>query len=382
MTDAVYLAARVFDGAELRRGAAVWVEDGRICWVGPAARMPGELPRVDLGDAVIAPGFVDLQVNGGGGVFLNHAPNVAGLEAIAAAHAQLGTLALLPTLISDRPEVTAAAIEAAAAACAAGLPGIAGLHLEGPHLAPARTGAHDPALLRPMEEADCTALCAAAAQLPALIVTVAPEAVRPDQIARLTDAGAVVALGHTEAAPAACAAAAEAGAQAVTHLFNGMPPLANRAPGPVAAALEDGRLSAGLIADAVHVAPAAMRLALRAKRGPGRIFLVSDAMAVAGTAQDGCDLQGRRIHRRDGRLTLADGTLAGADLDICRALQVMTGPVGLPRGEALAMATSIPAALIGRADLGRLAPGGPADFIALDPDLALRGVWRGGQSIR
>lgn len=378
----VYRAARLFDGQHVRAGAGLWVQAGRVRAVVAAEPVPAGVVLKDLGPVTLAPGFVDLQVNGGGGVMLNDAPTVATLHRIAQAHARLGATTIMPTLISDTPEVTEAAVAAVAEAVASGCPGIAGLHLEGPHLATTRAGAHDSSHFRPLTEAACDHLCRSAGRLPALMVTLAPEQASPARITRLAAAGITVALGHTEAPLAACRDAAAAGARAVTHLFNAMPPLASRAPGPVAAALEDGRFAAGLIADGVHVDPALIRLALRAKTGPGRLFLVSDAMACAGTAAGAFTLQGRQIQRRNGRLTLADGTLAGADLDLARAVAIMTGPVGLTLAAALAMVTAVPADLIGRANLGRLRPGAVADFVTLDEDLTLTGAWRRGQPVR
>ena len=304
----------------------------------------------------------------------------AGIAAICAAHARLGTLGLLPTLITDTPEVTRAAVEAGVAAAAEGVPGFLGLHLEGPHLDPRRKGAHDPRLIRPMAEADLALLVDAARRLPALMVTVAPESATPQQIAALAGAGAIVSLGHSDAGCEAATAAFAAGARVVTHLFNAMSQLGNREPGLVGAALDAEAVAAGLIADGIHVAPQSLRAALAAKRGEDAIFLVTDAMAVAGTGLDGFELNGRRIVRRDGRLTLEDGTLAGADIDFPGAIRVLVRE-GVPLGRALRMATVAPARVLGRDDLGRLAAGGPADFVWLDAGLQLGGVWRGGVAI-
>ena len=292
----VFAGASVFDGARLHAGAALVVEEGRVAAIVPADEAPGPAPgveRVLLGGGVIAPGFVDLQVNGGGGVMLGERPGVAEIAAICAAHGRLGTPGLLPTLITDTPEVTRAVI-AAGVAAAGVVPGFLGLHLEGPHLDPRRKGAHDPALIRPMTEDDLAVLVAAAARLPALIVTVAPEAVTRAQVAALTAAGAVVSLGHSDCSAAEAAAAFGAGARMVTHLFNAMSQLGNREPGLVGAALDAEEVVAGLIADGIHVAPASMRVALAAKRGADGIFLVTDAMAVAGTDLASFALGGRR----------------------------------------------------------------------------------------
>ncbi len=374
MTRARALAgAEVFDGARIRRGQAVLIEGARVAALLPEDDLPDSAELERLPGGTLAPGFVDLQVNGGGGVMLGEALSPEGVAGIARAHARLGATSILPTLISDRPEATAAAIEAVAAACAFGAPGVAGLHLEGPHLA--RAGAHDPARLRPMTDADLALYLDAAARLPCLMLTVAPEAATPEQVARLAGAGAIVALGHTDAPAETCAALFAAGARVVTHLFNAMSQLSPRAPGLVGAALEAGGVDAGLIADGTHVDPAAIRVALRAKAGPGQLFLVTDAMAVAGTDARAFRLGGREIRRAEGRLTLPDGTLAGADLDMAAALRVMTGAVGLDRARALAMATAIPGRLAG------LAPGAPADLVHLDEGLALRRVWQGGVEV-
>lgn len=367
MTRITYTDAQIFDGLRLHEGCALVVEEGRIAGIVPEADVPAGGRRVALEGGILAPGFVDLQANGGGGVMFNHETSVEGLRVIAAAHARTGTRAFLPTLITDTPERTAAAIDAVAAAVAAGVPGVAGLHLEGPHLDPARAGAHDPALIRPMTEADADALCAAAARLPRLKVTVAPENVTPAQIARLSRAGVLVSLGHSNCSYEVARVAVAAGASCVTHLFNAMSGLGHRAPGLVGAALDLGGVSAGIIADGHHVHPAALRVAVESKRGPGQLYLVTDAMATLASELREFPLNGRRVLRREGRLTLEDGTLAGADLDMPQALRLMTGTLGLPQAQALAMATSVPGAMLGSGGgQGRLTPGDPAAFIHLD----------------
>ncbi|MCV2869987.1 N-acetylglucosamine-6-phosphate deacetylase [Defluviimonas sp. WL0002] len=376
MTTIAYTAARIFDGEHLGPGALI-VQDGHVVGIAPAA--PCDAKHVDLGQGTIAPGFVDLQLNGGDGVMLNDAPTVETLERMGKAHGGLGATTIFPTLITDTPEKTRAAVKATEAAVAAAVPGIAGLHLEGPHLSIARKGAHDPRLIRPMEGADVGFLADAARRLPRLMVTVAPESVKPEQIRALCAAGIIVSLGHTDADYDTCLVAVGAGARVATHLFNAMSQLGSRNPGLVGAALDCGGLSAGLIADGIHAHPAVIRAALAAKRGPGQIFLVSDAMATAGSGIVRFTLNGRQILRNDGRLTLEDGTLAGADLDLAGALRVMTRDVGLPLDRALAMATSVPAGVAGLHDrCGHLSPGRSADFVFLDQGLHLAGVWRRG----
>ncbi|MEO1154637.1 MAG: N-acetylglucosamine-6-phosphate deacetylase [Pseudomonadota bacterium] len=376
MSVIAYTGARVFDGTVLRDGALV-VEVGQVVVVGD---VPAGAQVVTLQGGVIVPGFVDLQVNGGGGVMLGDAPSVETLQTMARAHAGLGATTILPTLITDTPEVTAAAIAAVAQAVAEGVKGIAGLHLEGPHLSVARNGAHDVALIRAMTEADEAMLIAAAKALPLLKITVAPESVSPYQIRRLTAAGIIVSLGHSDCSYEAAWDAIASGATCVTHLFNAMSPLTARAPGLVGAALS-GPVSAGLIADCIHVHPATMRAACAAKLVPGGLFLVSDAMATAGSEIDTFTLNGREIRRANGRLTLADGTLAGADLDLATAVRNIVA-LGVDLSEALAMATSRPAkvaALTG--GQGTLTSGAPADFVHLGEDLTLQAVWQAGTKL-
>ncbi|PRY26327.1 N-acetylglucosamine 6-phosphate deacetylase [Aliiruegeria haliotis] len=373
------VGARIFDGSTLHDGAALLVADGRVEGIVPCDAIPPDHTREDLGGGTLAPGFIDLQVNGGGGVMFNDAPTVETLRTMAEAHASLGTTALLPTLITDTPEITRAAIAATSEAIRQGVPGIVGLHLEGPHLSIARKGAHDPSLIRAMTDEDEAALCAAAAQLPVLLHTCAPESVTPAQMRRLADAGILVSIGHSNCTFEAARTAAESGARCVTHLFNAMSPLGHRDPGVVGAALRRPDFSAGLIADFVHVHPDVVQIALAAKVGPGQIFLVTDAMAPAGTDQAEFTLNARTIRRENGRLTLADGTLAGADLDFPTAISNLLS-IGVAPAQALAMATSIPAGLIGApGGIGTLMAGAPADLVHLDPTGRLLSVWRRGQ---
>lgn len=371
MTDELRLfrGGPIFDGHGLHHGHTLLRAGGVITAIAPdAGPVPGA-EVVDLAGDILAPAYVDLQVNGGGGVMLNDAPTVETLARISAAHRALGTGTILPTLITDTPAHTAAAIAAVAEAVARGVPGIGGLHLEGPHLSLARKGAHDPALIRPMDPDDLARLVEAAARLPRLMVTIAPENVSLAQVREMAAAGILLALGHTDADYDTCRAYQAAGVACVTHLFNAMRGLGNREPGVVGAALDLGGLSTGLIADGVHVHPAAMRAAFAAKRGPGAIYLVTDAMAPAGTDLRSFELNGREITRTDGRLTLADGTLAGADLDLTRAVKVLTEDVGLPLAQVLAAATATPARIAGLPG-GRLAPGAATPLIRIAADLS------------
>ena len=377
-----YVGAIVFDGSELHVNSALLTRNGRVCGIVPRddSRDVETVARLEGG--LIAPGFVDLQVNGGGGIMFNDDPSVQTLESLARTHANVGTTSILPTLVTDSRETYMTAIDAACAATAAGVPGILGLHLEGPHLSDARRGAHDSSFIRPMSRKDENELCAAARRLPILKVTVAPESVSNAQIRRLAAAGVLVSLGHSDATYAEAIRAAESGARCVTHLFNAMPPMQSREPGLVGAAITGGNLNAGLIADLVHVHPVSIKLAMAAKAGPGRIFLVSDAMATAGSGISGFLLNGRRVERKLDRLVLGDGTLAGAVLDLATAVRNMVEVVGVPMTTALKMATSIPGELVrpGR-EIGFLAPGSRADFVHLDDRLRLEATWKGGRLI-
>lgn len=373
-----FCGAAIFDGGVLHHGAALLVRGGRVAGIMPEDAATRQV--VHLAGGVLAPGLIDLQVNGGGGIMLGGA-DADGFARIAATHARLGATGILPTLITDTPAVTQRAIAAAVAAVGAGVAGVLGLHLEGPHLDPRRKGAHDAGLVRPMTDADLALYLDAARALPTLMITLAPEAASPDQIAALTQAGVIISLGHSDTGMKAALTAIRAGARAVTHLFNAMSPLGHREPGLVGAAL-DADVFAGLIADGVHVGPTALRVALAAKRGAGRLFLVSDAMAVAGTDASEFTLGTRTILRRDGRLTLADGTLAGADYDLPAGLRHLVEGQHLPLDRALAMVTAVPANVIRRDDIGHLRPGARADMVHLDADLMLRQVWQAGAALR
>jgi N-acetylglucosamine-6-phosphate deacetylase len=375
-----YIGARIFDGERWHDDAALLVEGGDVAGIVAAASAGTAAVRLDGG--MLVPGFVDLQVNGGGGTQFNDTPTLDGLRTICATYTQFGTTALLPTLITDTPEITAQAVAAGIAATGARMLGFLGLHLEGPHLSLARKGAHDPKLIRPMDEVDLVALIAARRRLPNLLTTVAAETVTPEQIARLAAAGLVVSIGHSDATEAQATAAATAGASMATHLFNAMSQIGNREPGLAGTVLVDGRFHAGLIADGIHVHPDTIGIALRAKTGPGRIFLVTDAMALTGSERNSFTLNGRPIHRANGALRLADGTLAGADLTLIDAIAFMHRKIGLPLDEALRMATVYPARALGIAGRhGALHRGSAADFVHVTDDLTVRATWIGGEKV-
>ena len=372
-------AASLFDGYTLHEHRVVTLDGERIAAVGDRAPQGAAIEAL-ADDVVLSPGFVDLQVNGGGGVLFNDAPSTDALRCIAAAHARLGTTALLPTLISAPAPLRRAAMQAVRDALAQGVPGIAGLHVEGPFIAPARRGIHDPNNLARPTDADIAELCA---PFPApLLLTVAPEIVAQAHIAALAAAGVRVFLGHSDSTLDQASAALCAGAVGFTHLFNAMSQLGSRAPGMVGAALDDARAACGIIVDGLHVHPAAIRLAVAAI-GPARLFLISDAMPTVGddAAGGGFVLGGKRITLAAGRLTDAAGTLAGAHLSMADAVRNAVQMVGLPLAAALRMATATPAENIGLSDRGRIAAGARADLVALDGDLRVVAVWQGGRRI-
>jgi N-acetylglucosamine-6-phosphate deacetylase len=367
--------ARLFDGERMRDGHAVVIEGERIAGVVPEAGLDAALPRRRIA-GLLAPGFVDVQVNGGGGVLFNDQPDVAGIRTIGAAHRRFGTTGFLPTLITDRPGRMETAIAAVRDALAARVPGVLGIHLEGPFLSPARKGAHDVALMRRVEAEDIRVMTSL--QAGRTLVTMAPEIVPPEIIGRLTAAGIIVSAGHTAASHEIIVAALRRGLTGFTHLFNAMPPLANREPGPVGAALDDRGSWCGLIVDLHHVAATTLRVAVAAK-GWDRMMLVTDAMPTVGTDLTEFTLLGQRVIRAGGRLATADGTLAGSDLDMASAVRNSVSALGLTLEQALAMASLVPATFLRLGgELGRIAEGYRASLVLLDDRLQVVETWIDG----
>jgi N-acetylglucosamine-6-phosphate deacetylase len=368
------IAPRLFDGTALSRGRVVVIDAGRIIEAGdrvPAGVTPESLPP----DAILAPGFIDLQVNGGGGLLLNNTVSIDAMRAIAAAHARVGTTSILPTLISGSRAQIAAALAAAANAIALNVPGVAGLHVEGPFISPARHGIHPIEAITPMTDAD-VALLASPRPFP-LMVTLAPDAVPGEQIAVLARSGVVVFAGHTDATYEQVRGGLRAGISGFTHLFNAMSQLGSRAPGAVGAALAHADAYAGIIVDGRHAHPAAITAAFTAK-GAARLLFVSDAMATAASDLDHFLLNGKTIRLRNGRLTDEAGTLAGAHLTMAEAVRNAVELAGIPLADALRMATATPAACMRLTDRGRIAASCRADLVALDADLRVVAVWQEG----
>lgn len=365
----------VTPGGIVERGS-VEVREGRIAAVAnsvAADRANGGF--IDLGGDYLLPGFVDVQVNGGGGVLFNDDPSAATAVRIAQAHRAFGTTRLLPTLISDDLDKVEQAIKAIDGAVASDTPGIAGLHLEGPFLNVEKRGIHDERKLRPLSDEAMGLLTSA--EHAQVVVTLAPERARLDQIAHLVECGVKVCIGHTNATFDQALSALEAGVSGFTHLFNAMPALQSRNPGVIAAALESSAWC-GLIVDGKHVHPAMLRLALRAK-ADRRMMLVTDAMPSVGADIDHFHLNGQRINVADGVCLSENGTLAGAALSMIEAVRNAMTMLGLGIEEASAMASLMPCSFLGIAEsAGSIAPGRQADLLRVSPELAIRQVWISG----
>lgn len=371
-------AGRVFDGLAARANAAVLIDGSQIAGVIPREDIPAATPIYELPEHVwLAPGFIDIQVNGGGDVLFNDEPTPDTVRAIVAAHRKRGTTTLLPTLISDSPEKMTAAI--AAVESLIGIePGVLGIHLEGPFLSADKAGAHDRRALRRPAAGDLAAITRPRQGV--MLVTLAPERVPDGFVAQLVDAGVRVALGHSMATYAQTCAAMAEGLTGFTHLFNAMRPLDSREPGPIAAALESPKAWYGLIADGIHVAPAMLRLALR---GAGRPILVSDAMPPVGGSRSSFMLCGEAIIVSNGRCTKTDGTLAGAYLDMASAVRNCVRLLNVPLDEALRFASTHPAEFLGVDNIvGKLARGLRADIVALDGNtIEVLDTWLAGRRI-
>ena len=370
----VLTGARVFDGEGFRDDVAVVIEGGRIRAITPYAERPAG-PARDLGGGLLAPGFVDVQVNGGGGALLNADPSPQAIRTIAESHRRFGTTGLMPTLITDVAEMRDAAILATREAVGT-IPGVLGLHLEGPHLDVARKGAHRADLIRAMSAEDLAAVASAGCGV--VMTTIAPNRVRPDQVADLARAGVRVSLGHAEARYDEALAAIAAGATAFTHIFNAMSGITSREPGMVGAALTHAESFVGVIADGHHVHDVNLKLAFAAKRRD-RFMLISDAMSSAAGGPVSFELGGRRVETVEGRLQLPDGTLAGSNLTMDEALRYAVQRLGVSLAEALVMASRAPAEFLGLGrELGRIAPGFAASLVHLDESLNVQETWIDG----
>jgi N-acetylglucosamine-6-phosphate deacetylase len=376
MATALFNCRILIDDA-LVDGMAVIIEGGLIAAVIAERDIPASAERRDLNGVVLAPGLIDTQVNGGGGVLFNDAPTVETIATIGAAHRRFGTTGFLPTLISDDLATVRAGVAAVDDAIARGVPGVLGIHIEGPFLNVDRKGIHDPDKIIILDDDGFAAVTGLKNGV--TLVTLAPEMTSPAMIARLSAAGVIVAAGHTNGGYDAIRGALDAGMTGFTHLFNAMSPLASREPGAVGAALEDRESWCGLIVDGRHVHPATMRVAVNAKRD--RIMLVTDAMPSVGQTDKSFMLQGHRVDVIDGVCVNEDGTLAGSDLDMAHAVRNAETMLGVSQAQALTMAGRNPARFL-RLDgsHGRIAAGYAADLVALDSEGRALATWISGRS--
>lgn len=361
MTEHWICPDRMFDGTEVVSGVSLRIQDGKITALSTDAQNGTRVP------GCLSPGFVDLQVNGGGGVLLNAAPTRATMAKIAAAHRKFGTVAILPTVITDQPDVLDQAADAILAAM--GDTGIIGLHIEGPHISLARRGTHEATFVRPMDDRTIAVVARLRAADVPVMITLAPEAATTAQIATLADLGAVVSIGHTDGTAEQIEDAIAAGASCGTHLFNAMSTMQSRAPGAIGAILNAG-VHFGIICDGHHVDYRMIQLALRAAAKPDCAFLVSDAMATIGGA-DHFDLYGRPVHLKDGRLINTEGNLAGAHVTQAEGVQRLVTHVGVSLDKALRMAVTIPAKLMGQPRLSEVVNRDVSDLIVLSDDLSV-----------
>jgi N-acetylglucosamine-6-phosphate deacetylase len=370
--------ARVLVDDGFRDDLAVLLDDGGdIAALVPASQARTQADEIDdLAGGWLAPGFIDAQVNGGGGVLFNNETSVEAIAAIGRAHRRFGTTGFLPTLISDDAEVMARAIGATRAAIAAGVPGVLGVHLEGPYIAPARKGTHDAGKFRVPDAAEVA--MATSLDNGITLITLAPEQVPLATIRAMAARGAIVVAGHTAASYEQARAGLEAGLRGFTHLYNAMSPLQGREPGAVGAALEDRDSWCGVIVDGVHVHPGSLRVALAAKPR-GKLFLVTDAMPMVGSDDPAFALYGEVITAVDGVVRNAAGALAGSALDMATAVRNCVRLLGLPLDEAARMASTYPADFLGLGGrCGRIAAGLQADLVLLDESLAVRSTWIAG----
>ncbi len=378
LINAVLLADTPEAEQEWLTGLAVIIEGGRIAAIVDEHALPASVSaRVNLKGRKLVPGFFDTQVNGGGGVLLNDAPTVDSLAAIAKAHRPYGTTTMLPTLISDDLEVMEAAIAATREAIAANVPGVVGVHLEGPFLNPERKGVHNEAKFRRIDERALALLCSL--DQGKTLVTLAPERTDVCTIRALADAGVVIAAGHTAGSYDDIRLALDNGLSSFTHLFNAMSPMTSREPGCVGAALEDRHSWCGVIVDGYHVHEASLRVALKSKPR-GKIVLVTDAMPTVGMKDKRFELNGEMIIAENGRCATASGTLAGSDLDMITAVKNTVEQLGVSLAEAIRMASLYPAAMMDLDhEFGSITVGKRANLITLDHDLHVADMWIDGE---
>ena len=373
-------AEQLFDGSSWHFQHALVIDGDTIVGVEPIDELAQGIPVTDYGAGVIAPGFIDLQVNGGGGVLFNNEPTVSTLQTMVAAHRATGTTAMMPTLVSDHQAIYQDGIAAVRDAMANRNRSIVGLHIEGPFLSGTKRGAHRLKMIRQIDQPAIDWLLECASLMP-IILTIAPEHCEPGQIKQMASAGIMVCAGHTIATAQQTRAALDEGLRGFTHLFNAMNPLTARDPGAVGIALDDRESWAGIIADGHHVHPVNLSLAHRAK-APGKLCLVTDAMATVGTPTKSFTIYKETITEHDGKLINAEGKLAGSAIGMIQAVSVAHQAAGIELGECLNMASRYPAAFLSRdKDLGQLGHGFRADIVHFDENFTVQNTWVAGSHL-
>ena len=376
MTQFRFHAKRLFDGKNFIDDQVLTITDGFI------SAIDQNTNDVDIkSTGLVVPGYIDLQVNGGGGALFNDSPSVDKLKTIMSAHAKFGTTAMMPTLITDKVEVMAQAAEAMSEAIREKVPGIVGIHFEGPHLSLAKKGTHCAELIRPISEAEWQVL--SRKDIGQVMVTLAPETVSVQDISRMVELGIKVCLGHTNADYVTAQKAVDAGATGFTHLYNAMSPLQGREPGVVGCALLNDSTQAGLIVDGHHVDYASCQLAIKVKPAGG-IFLVTDAMPPVGTEIKEFPLYDKTVYVENGKLTSTTGELAGSSLDMATAVKNTHLKLKVPLDEALRMASLYPARYLYQHQnvlRGQLKVDQYADLVVLNDDFSVHETWISGRKV-
>lgn len=373
----IFINGSIFDGEITHTNKALIIDNGSVNSIVPSSQISRDDNTYNLEGGIIAPGFIDLQVNGGGGVMFNDAPNITTLRTMIESHRTFGTTNLFPTLISTNWDTMIEAAGAVRSAIHEGLPGICGIHFEGPYLSKERKGVHDETIIRSLDKGAIELL--SSQDMGTVITTIAPENVPNDAIITLHKNGVKICAGHSAATYEEMQQAFECGVEGITHLFNAMSQFESRSPGVVGAALENRDCWCGIIVDGYHTHQATLRTALKAKP-MGKMILITDAMATVGATDKKFILNGEEIVAKDGRCATANGTLAGSDLDMASAVRNTVKMLRQPVGEALRMASLYPAQFIGMSDfLGRISPGYQADLVHLSKDLIPINTWIGGK---
>lgn len=370
-----FFAPMIVDANGTQKNQVIHIESGKI-----NAITPGNIDDADVVlKGTVCPGFIDVQVNGGGGVLFNNAPTLETLVAMSEAHQRFGTTAMLPTVITDDYDVMQRAATATSEAIQLGVAGITGIHFEGPHLSKAKRGIHPSEKIRSLSEQEFALF--SRKDLGIVCVTIAPETVPPSDIQRLTDLGVIVCIGHSNANYEQTMQALTAGATGFTHLFNAMSPLQSREAGVTGCALLNDNSFAGLIVDLHHVCAQTCALAIKTK-GYQRIMLVTDSMSHVGSEQDRLDFAGMTIYKDKGKLSLQDGTLAGSALSMAGAIQNTVHILNIPLHEASAMASTSPASFLGISkNKGKIESGFDADFVCLNEGLSVTSTYIAGKRV-